>query len=260
MTPQRSVTERLGAPDAVETMTAEDRARVARDFLARLGTDWAATAPRTNGIFFVHRPTSLEISVVPGGTMRMGLRPSDLEEIGRHVDICRVEYSIEVDGVSALPCHDVGVRPFLCARNALPEGSMHRAAALAKVSALGFRLPSEAELEWILRNGDRDALTLGALPVAGSPGRFTFRASRYGIEGLLVAQWAADDWHPNYEGAPATSVAWSDGDPAGVCRSTFPLPAMVSEEDIAVLLAAMRAPGSETLPCVARLVRDLPLD
>lgn len=257
---QRPIGEFLGAPDALETMSAVDRARVTRDLLARLGEDWAATMPQASGIFLLHRPTALEFAVVPGGTMKMGLCPSDLEEIVRHIDMGLVECSIEGDSVSALPCHDVEVRPFLCAREALPEGTMHRAEALDKVSALGFRMPSEAELEWILRDGGRYALTLGATPVAGKPGRFTFQASRYRIDGLFIANWAADDWHPNYEGAPATSLRWGDGDPAGVCRSTFPLDAMVCEEDIAVLFAALRAPGSERMPCVARLARDLPLD
>jgi len=260
LTTQRSIGELLGAPDALEAMAAEDRARVTRHLLARLGGDWAATTPGTDGIFLVHRPTAVEVSVVPGGSLEMGLCPRDVEEIGRHLDIGLIECSIEGDSVTALPCHRVEVRPFLAARKALPEGTMHRAEAIEKVTALGFRLPSEAELEWILRDGGRYALTLGATPVAGKPGRFTFRPSRYGIDGLFIANWAADDWHPTYQGAPATSVPWGDGDPAGVCRSTFPLDAMVSEEDIAVLFAALRAPGSESMPCVARLARDLPFD
>jgi hypothetical protein len=136
---------------------------------------------------------------------------------------------------------------------------MDRASAMREVSDAGFRLPSEVELEWILRDGDRFALTLGARPVPGKPGRFVFEPSRYGIEGLFIANWAADDWHPTYDGAPADSSPWMNGDSAGVCRSTFPLDAMVSEEDIAVLLAALRTRGSERMPCVARLALDLPI-
>lgn len=260
MITQRSISEILGAPDALETMTADDRARVARYLLEHLGGDWAATTPQSHGVFLLHQPTGLEVSVVPGGTMQMGLRASDVEEVGRHIDLGLVEYSIEVDSVSAQPVHQVEVRPFLCACDPLPGGTRHHAEALEQASALGFRLPSEAELEWILRDGDRYALTLGATPVAGVPGEFTFRPSRYAINRLLVANWAEDDWHPNYEGAPDTSAPWRDGDPAGVCRSTFPLPAMVCEEDIAVLFAALRAPGSENMPGVVRLARDLPLD
>lgn len=255
----RSISKLLAAPDALERMTAADRAHVTRHLLARLGREWAEAAPRDDGIFLRHQPTALEVSVVPGGKLQMGLRASDVAEIARQVDLGLVEYSIAVDSASAQPLHPVEVRPFLCARDALPGGTMPRAAALAAVAALGFRLPSEAELEWILRNGGRDALTLGAMPVVGKPGRFTFRRSRYGIAALLVANWAADDWHPDYEGAPIISTPWADGDPAGVCRSTFPLPAMVAEEDVAVLLAALRTAGTETMPGVARLARDFPL-
>lgn len=225
-----------------------------RELVARLGSDWVETS---HGVL-LHRPTSLEFAVVAGGTMQMGVRPSDLEEIGRHIEYDRVEYSIEVDSRSALPVHQVEVRPFLCARRPLPEGSMPRAEAIERTSTLGFRLPSEAELEWILRDGDRYALTLGATPIPGRPGQFTFGPSRWGIERLLVAQWVADDWHPTYEGAPSTSTPWRDGDPAGVCRCTFALPAMVCEEDIAVLLAGLRARGDARMPAVARPVLDLP--
>ncbi len=251
----------LTSPDALEKMTTHERDRIAARLLAQLGEAFARVDPvDAQTVRIWHEPSGVEFTLIPGGAAQVGLSAQDVSEVAKHIELELVEYSIEVDGASALPVRSVTIAPFLCGCKPLPCGTTARNDASARVSELGFRLPSEVELEWILRDGGRYALTLGATPVAGKPGRFTFQPSRYGVEGLLVANWAGDDWHPNYDGAPATPVAWMNGDAVGVCRSTFPLPAMAAEEDIAVLLAALRSPGSEHMPAVARAALDLPLD
>lgn len=258
---EKTLAELLSSPDALESISEHERARLKQHVLARLGANFSRSA-RSQGaaLFFTHVASGIDLSLIPGGRLEMGARASDIAEVARHIDLDLVSYSIDADSESALPAHWVSVQPFLCARVGLPEGTMARADALERVRSLGFRLPSEAELEWILRDGDRYALTLGATPVPGRPGAFDFKPSRYGIEQLLIANWAADDWHPTYQGVPATSAPWFGGDPEGVCRSTFSIPAMVSEEDITVLLASIRTRGSPQMPCIARLTKDLPLD
>lgn len=249
----------LASPDAIEQMTIDVREGVTTKLLHLLGKAFTNATHRNETMIRVkHLESGLEFTLVPGGVTEIGLRPDDVIEVAKHVDYDRVEYSIEVDSASALPLRSVNVTPFLCSCKPLNIGTVSRSEAFSKVTALGFRLPSEVELEWILRDGGRYALTLGAVPVVDKPGQFVFQPSRYGIEGLTIANWAADDWHPTYDGAPTTSSEWIDGDPAGVCRSAFPLPAMVSEEDIAVLLAALRTPGSQSMPAVARAVIDVP--
>lgn len=242
-------------------MTSHERDSIAARLLSQLGDDFTCVDPGgAQTVRISHAPSGVEFTLVPGGVAQIGLSAEDVAEVAKHIEFELVEYSIEVDGASALPVRSITIPPFLCGCQPLPCGTTSRSDAIARVKELGYRLPSEVELEWILRDGGRYALTLGATPVAGKPGRFTFQLSRYGVEGLLVANWAADDWHPNYEGAPASAAAWMSGDPVGVCRSTFPLPAMASEEDIAVVLAALRSSGSEQMPAVARPVLDLPLD
>lgn len=251
----------LTSPDALENMTTHERDAIAARLLSQLGDAFTrVNSADAQMVRIWHEPSGVEFTLIPGGTAQIGLSAQDVSEVAKYIELELVEYSIEVDGASAQPVRSITIAPFLCGCKPLPSGTTARSDAIARVSELGFRLPSEVELEWILRDGGRYALTLGATPVAGKPGSFTFQASRYGVEGLLVANWAADDWHPSYNGAPASAAAWMNGDATGVCRSTFPLPAMASEEDIAVLLAALRSPGSEHMPAVARAALDLPVD
>lgn len=250
--------EILRGPDSLERMSVSEKKNIGNRLVSLLGKNFELAEVEPATVKIKHSSTGIEFSLIPGGEMIMGLNEYDLNEIANHVSLELVEYSIEIDGAFSTPSHKVKVHPFLCACKSLENGTMSRLQALSAVTSLGFRLPSEIELEWILRDGGRYGLTLGAKPALDKPGSFVFQQSRYGIENLLVANWAADDWHANYAGAPSESIAWMNGDPVGVCRSTFPLVSLVSEEDVAVLLAALRAPGCETMPAVARPTLSLP--
>jgi hypothetical protein len=246
--------EVLGSPEAFEALADEERWSCVSALVDRLGPGWSC-----HGAVLRHERAPGDFVVIAGGSLTMGIGDTDFAQIGRWVDIESVAYSLEEDGRAASPVHRVQIHPFVCARLPLAEGTMARERALEQASAYGLRLPSEAELEWIHRDGGRCALVLGARPVQGRPGAFTFKRSRFGVEGFFIAQWAADDWHPSYEGAPATSEPWMEGDAAGVCRCTFSLPAMVAEEDIATLAAGIRTRGSIQMPAVARLALPIPL-
>ncbi|MBN2191860.1 MAG: hypothetical protein JW751_03515 [Polyangiaceae bacterium] len=229
------------------------------EIASRLGDAWCHDSPSSSCL--LHRPTGLSFVLVEGGHFIMGLREDDIEEASEYCDWTRgvAEYVEEI-GASARPPHVVLVRPFLCATVLLEEEGYTvdttREAAIRMACDRGLRLVSEAELEWLLRDGGRFSLTMGAKPRA--VGQFTFESSSLGIQDPASPQWAADDWHPSYEGAPAASAPWMDGDPAGVCRSNAPIGAMQAEEDVVTLLAAVRTAGSEALSCAIRLACDVP--
>lgn len=169
----------LSSTDAIERMTKDDRQGVTERLLHLLGEAFTnATHHSETMVRVKHLASGREFTLVPGGVTEIGIRSDDLLEVAKHIDYYRIEYSIEVDGASALPLVSVTVLPFLCSCKPLNEGTMSRAQAISKVAELGFRLPSEVELEWILRDGGRYALTLGAVPVADKPGCFTFQSSR----------------------------------------------------------------------------------
>jgi formylglycine-generating enzyme required for sulfatase activity len=127
-----------------------------------------------------------------------------------------------------------------------------RADALSLAGILGFRLPSEAELEWLARDG-------GAAPFLLNAASSAAPRSRFGVERLHYGEWAADDWHPSYDGAPQDSATWRGGEPCGVFRAGTPPANMQSPEDLIFLLSAVRGQGTETLGFVGmRLAADLP--
>ncbi len=246
---------------AFSELSQDEHSNLVRQLSESLGDGWELVgAADGQGLPSLRPgPQGPEFAVVPGGKFRMGLSDEDIASVAAQVEWDEDwEYSLRIDGEAATPCVDVSLRPFLLQRSLGEAEGMTRQAALEFAQREGFRLPSEAELEWVIRNGGEEALHLGARPT-GSPGGFSFKASRFGLDDLFRAHWAADDWFASHVGASADGSARSGGDPSGVCRITFPLPAFCCAEDITSLFAALRYQGSAAMPAAARLARDLPL-
>ena len=157
------------------------------------------------------------------------------------------------------------MRPFLCARRLLDVDQIsHASHGRLRIDAVqredarclarefGLRLPTESELEWLARDGGATRFILDAAARAG-------HASRFGVEQLFCGEWAEDDWHSTYDGAPNVSVPWGNGDPCGVFRAGYPPAQMQSGEEMLFALAAVRGKGTHQPTFVGmRLVADLP--
>lgn len=202
-----------------------------------------------------HAPTGLTFVLIPGGRFEMGLTDKDIVEIHDELgDGFPVDDLIEAEKKRARPVHAVLVRPFVCGFAQLSSGDAQRLSAgrrsfdtfargeaSALASDLGFRLPSEAELEWLRRDGTDRTFALDAAAHPENAARGTAPA-RMAVKGLLMSEWAADDFHPSYVGAPEDSSPWLGGDPAGVYRAGVFLPVQ-DRVELIQLVAASRSYG-----------------
>ncbi len=227
----------------------EQRLAVRTALLQKLGTEWSAgkLSMKVDALFVVYKPMKLDFALVPGGRFEMGFRESDLEDASEWVDPSEILRDAIADMQShARPVHEVRVRPFLCTCNPVDGAHLRaqgvspsdRAALRAMAAEHGFRLASEAELEWMLRGGDRHALGLDA----GRELEGGDYDACFGVDKLALPVWADDDWHPSYEGAPADSSPWLQGDPAGVHRGNFVT--IRGADELAVAFAAKRCRGA----------------
>jgi formylglycine-generating enzyme required for sulfatase activity len=256
--------ERSLTADAEEWLAASDEQR--NDVLARLleqlGDDWRASKKQPGALR--HRPTKLDFALVPGGSLRMGLDEAEIRSAEARLEWTDdAEELLERCRASARPVHEVRIAPFLCAtvcltskkirrlsEERLESQSLKRAEATGLAASLGFRLPSEAELEWLMRDGRGLAFTLDG-PAFGAEEE---PASRFGVFDLFASQWAADDWHPSYEGAPSTSEPWMNGDANGVYRGLGVMLPVDDESELWGTLAGLRHYGKVPSPDDGRLV------
>lgn len=247
----------------------EERIAAAACLAERLGESWHRRDPvmGEDGLRFLHLPTEIEFVAIAGGRFEMGLSEADLEEASEHIDWTgEVAKLVKKLKREANPVHWVEVRPFLCARQLLDDEQVERLSGgrlendtLTRDSArmlaqgIGFRLASEAELEWLGRDGGEAQFILDGLAREDE-------RSRFGVEDLYYGQWAEDDWHPNYEGAPMNSAPWMGGDGRGVYRGGTAPVGWQSTEELIFLLAGVRFRAGKDEPSFmgVRVVAEIP--
>lgn len=251
----------LASPESLEAADPEALRRAQAEIVAALGPGYSP-APEEDGrpsLRVVH-PAGVELVAVPGGAFDMGLSDRDIAEVADHVDLTsRLAARLRALCAAARPVHRVAIGPFLCAIRLFGDTGaslLTRDDSLALAASLGLRLVSEAELEWLARDGGVTPFTLDAArrreEIDHDDGRL---ASRFGVRGIHELTWAADEWHASYDGAPSDGRAWLEGDPCGVQRGGFWLRAMQSEEELLEALAAVRRRGRDRARL--RLARDL---
>jgi formylglycine-generating enzyme required for sulfatase activity len=274
---------------ALQELAAFDRASdavklaMAREIATSLGDAFSSADELTGARrlpVLVHAPTDERFVVVPGGSFEMGMREADLDELSEYVD-WTASAAHTIDQMKALcrPLRRVEVAPFLCAIRPLARdrirtllGGRHtrenfaRADAVAFARDLGLRLPSEAELEWLAREGGRLTFVDDGARIWEKT-RTWPTVGGFGVEDSSEGQWAADDWHPSYEGAPSTSAPWREGEDCGVFRGELPSGPDQHRSEIVFGLACHRNRGarpddrdSDHAFFRLRLALDLPVD
>lgn len=245
------------------------------DFRVEPVPDGQVTAPA------IHVPTGIRFRLIPGGLFEMGLTEEDKEYGSEVINWTpTVARYVEERYQNSLPTRLVEVSPFLCSQSLLgvaelkalgletSSAELERSAAIEVANRRGFRLPSEAELEWVARDG-RDfcfpynwPLTWRweAMRLHDEP-MMVHEESQFGVSDLCALHWAADDWHPTYQGAPEISKPWMGGDPCGVLRLGINFFISDSEEDFEDFesaFLAIRRPGATGSTARLRLALDVP--
>jgi formylglycine-generating enzyme required for sulfatase activity len=184
-----------------------------------------------------------EMVVVPAGAFDMGSNDFDVEKPEHRVTIAkpfavgRREITFEEwdQCVASGSCrHRPDDRGQGRGERPVTDVSWHDAKAytawLSQKTTQKYRLPSEAEWEYVARGGTRTAYWWGrdagarfanCRECGGPPGQQTvsggtFTANPFGLFDTAgnAAEWVEDCWNDNYRGAPRDGSAWT----AGQCR------------------------------------------
>jgi formylglycine-generating enzyme required for sulfatase activity/class 3 adenylate cyclase len=174
-----------------------------------------------------------ELVRLPGGSFRMGSNEDPSETpahavrikpfaLGRYpVTVGEWNHCVAANACTS-PLDGNSMAP---ARNLSWADAQQYIAWLSKSTGQEYRLPSEAEWEYAARAGNGSRYWWGDKIVpkmanckgCGEPYDprqpalvGSFAANPLGLYDLAggVAQWVADCWHPNYQGAPADGSAW----------------------------------------------------
>ena len=195
----------------------------------------------------VHEATQQEFVLVPAGAFVMGMTApelvSALREVHYNPDVEPWRTSHRARYALANPVHPVTQQAFLCGRSPLlartidaldagvawstHETAEHRgptvAAAMTRegvtcvLERLGWQLISEAQWEYVARCGGPEQWAGGSewrrmVDVLVTDPHFDSKAGNvWGVWGLALGEWVADEWHADYTGAPADGSAWRAG-------------------------------------------------
>lgn len=252
----------LHDPDAFEALSAPARAALAASLGEVLGGELTVSVGAMGTIDVVIPGVATTFHLVPGGSMQIGITAHDLATLEGTGSARALAVAREREH-QAVPVREVTIAPFLVSDAIAGVDARTRAAALACAPRAKLRLPSEVELEYLLREGRSEQVF--ALQNADGDGPDEHgsdgRAHRWGLVRALDACWAADDWHHDYRGAPASAEPWGGGSDEGVVRSGFGVGLSQGGDELVFALAGLRTRGTELgdLEPRVRLVRDLPL-
>lgn len=212
--------------------------------------DWTIAE---DGHTLVHSAIQLPFVAVVGGAMHMGITANDRSAVSLHVPPTPETTTLLDELSRRAPERSVTVPSFLCAArplfardvSRLTEGRLehdvftwHEAMDLA--SELGFRLPSERELEWLARDGRDLAFSLD-VALHYEEGTLGKARSRFGVLDLLERQWTSERW---------------DDENVGVHRG-YLVAGIQSRDELLLALSGARFAGHET-EAALRLVTDVP--
>jgi formylglycine-generating enzyme required for sulfatase activity/class 3 adenylate cyclase len=211
---------------------------------------------------------------LPGGQFRMGSREDPSEEPEHFVHIRPFwisKYPVTVGEwracVAAGGCQDIADtthEPEQPMGNVSWRDATAYVKWLAQVSGLPYRLPSEAEWEYAARAGSTtrywwgnevgvghaDCHGCGSFHESAGPLKVgSLAPNRFGLfdMGGDVAEWVADCWHDNYQGAPTNGAAWecqSGGDHVLRGGSWLSEPSIVRVSDREHYETDIRYPGN----------------
>jgi len=174
---------------------------------------------------------------IPGGNFMMGSNEDASEKPIHHVAVngfAMSKYPVTIGEwrqcVAAHACADIVVGDSEApVSNVSWSDTQQYVGWLAKETHKQYRLPTEAEWEYAARGGTQTAYWWGNEPMKGMadckgcvepydphhPVKVgSFKANPYGLHDMTgtVAEWVADCWHRDYQGAPSDQAAWSGGD------------------------------------------------
>ncbi len=242
-TPQPAVLEPAAAPSPEAVPSAPEAASIEQGIAGPSARAVASTAAAANDDASTAQSTppaeplaAPEMVSLPGGSLTMGsnLDPSEAPVHGVSIKPFAISKAVITvrawsQCVAAKACSYVATEENEDApvTNVSFNDAQQFVAWLAKETRMNFRLPTEAEWEYAARGGTRtkywwgDDLQPGMVNCKGCNGdqnaRQTskvedFKPNPFGLYdmGGNVAQWVADCWHKNYQGAVADGSAWVD--------------------------------------------------
>ncbi len=264
------------------SLGARDKIELARRIAERLGPEFEAQQTligeaRLPGL--LHLPSGVHFVIPPTGRFEMGFTERDRAALQAAVPSSEWIAAFADDLTrTSRPVRSVRVKPFVVSVRPLkleevsrlqpghkPVDMFLRADAIHFVESTGCRLPSEAELEWLAREGGQHSFVANGSSCYAEDGAYPDHGE-WGLERLTRGEWAADDWHDDYHGAPEDSSAWLRGDPRGSYRGSLPFGVDDDPSEVALGLACNRGRNRNTdgasdgVRFMVRLARDIPED